>query len=1288
LANHNTARPSGPRITGLLLLSAIAGTAVTASLAGAQTQAHWLSGQSGLWTDPARWTGGIAPNNGTPLGTTYHAFIDAGAASNYTVTSSGDVLLDALTLGSSRATLSLTGGNLTTPVINLENGTLSLQGGSLIGSTINVTDGLFQWGTASSVLDGVTINGTASAAGAISVRNGLTVNDPLTMSGNMTLLGSQTLTGTFHLGASSTRRLRILSSDTLTLASGSAIRGSSLVVGAENSSVRSGHLINNGLISAEQSGSLLHIPTESLVNNGTLQAVNGGNLVVYTLIGDANQVLASGTNSKLTLGGTYTLNQPVMVADGALLTLNGSWTNAAGITATNGSQVNLTGALTSASLANIARTGGSRLGIAGTYDNTGQTFTIDAANPDIRLVGGTISGGTVAGGDGQVLIVSGESNFNNVIHSGALTVESIGTLNLNGAWSNQGGTIHVNGGGARLNLNGTYTSAGLGTITQVGGEVILSGAMDNSGQTLSIDAARTNWLYNQATVSGGILNITGGATLKAPGSYALNLAGVTLTGATTLSSTNIHTTDLVNQAAVVVSNGAIVKMDGNWSNTGTFNLNGGTVRLGGEFERSDLSGFSVINGGVLTITGAMDNTGGTMSTAEFGQVRLDGGVITGGTLTGTDNGPRLRVFNNASSRLQGVTVDGGLLADDATGQVDTTLFLSGGTTVSGVVDSAVNVLDIDATSSVDNTIMLRNGGSLHLHGTRTLSTAVQLQSSHPSFPVNEIGVDAGSTLTIDGTGSVVGGQSRVGVRLGGSDENAIVNNGTIKADIGNGLMSVEADQFTNNGVLEAVGAGQLSVRNIQGNLNTARIVNGGSSAQLTLDGVYTINTPLSAAGGTLTLNGGWTNAAGINATNATVNLGGAFTQAGIGSITRGGTTKVNISGTLDNTAATLTLSSAATQMGLNGGVILGGSVVTSNGQRLEQRAGNSLLSGVTVNGDVAVQAGVLTADSGTSFNGDVSIAQGAAMQFPSWMTVSSGTFTFAATSGNGLLRAVPEAGNTLLTLGPSVVVHGGNGLVGEAGTTVTNNGLISADVAGRSIVVQGSSFVNNGTIEAVSGGRLIANGLTGDVGTARSLGAGSELTLGGTYTLDEPVTVTGGMLTLNGAWTNSAGVVADNALINLGGAFTSAGIGPITSTGSTLVNITGALDNTGATLTIDSPVGALGLAGGSISGGLVVTGNGQALTQRSGTSSLAGVTVSGRTAVMGGTLNADSATTFGGPIVIGSGTLNVASGSTLGVDDIFFDGSAAGVLRPASGTLTLGPTAVAGALERTPRSRW
>ena len=62
---------------------------------------------------------------------------------------------------------------------------------------------------------------------------------------------------------------------------------------------------------------------------------------------------------------------------------------------------------------------------------------------------------------------------------------------------------------------------------------------------------------------------------------------------------------------------------------------------------------------------------------------------------------------------------------------------------------------------------------------------------------------------------------------------------------------------------------------------------------------------------------------------------------------------------------------------------------------------------------------------------------------------------------------------TTLTIGPGITIHGQNGAIalgGPQNVSVTNQGTISCDVSGASIIIAGAFFNNAGTLEAQNGG--------------------------------------------------------------------------------------------------------------------------------------------------------------------------------------------------------------------------
>jgi hypothetical protein len=83
-------------------------------------------------------------------------------------------------------------------------------------------------------------------------------------------------------------------------------------------------------------------------------------------------------------------------------------------------------------------------------------------------------------------------------------------LHLNGDWSNDGLIEATN---SYLFLGGTFTTAGMGTILRNGGTVRLIGHLDNTGDTLELNAQTGSWELSNGRISGGAVTLADGAQL-------------------------------------------------------------------------------------------------------------------------------------------------------------------------------------------------------------------------------------------------------------------------------------------------------------------------------------------------------------------------------------------------------------------------------------------------------------------------------------------------------------------------------------------------------------------------------------------------------------------------------------------------------------------------------------------------------------------------------------------------------------------------------------------------------
>ena len=360
---------------------------------------------------------------------------------------------------------------------------------------------------------------------------------------------------------------------------------------------------------------------------------------------------------------------------------------------------------------------------------------------------------------------------------------------------------------------------------------------------------------------------------------------------------------------------------------------------------------------------------------------------------------------------------------------------------------------------------------------------------------------------------------------------------------------------------------------LTGNLGDAAASGGG---HLDLDGTYTNDRQLTIDASTLTLRGDWTNADTLVASGATINLDGSFTLADVGTLQRTGGS-VQLVGTLDNTATTLTLNSASGSWTMQGGTVIGGTIVTTpEASLLVTSNGNNRLDGVTVEGDLTLAANgaLLRIANGLTLDGTIHMdGNGATLGFEGSQTLSgSGTIQFG-TSGSGN-RYLEMASDGTLTIDAGITLRGGKANVGGSSRwgrsmSLINQGAILADVPGQTLRIQASrgSFVNQGLLRA-AGGTLNVDQLTGNLGDAAASGGG-HLDLDGTYTNDRQLTIDASTLTLRGDWTNADTLVASGATINLDGSFTLADVGTLQRTGGS-VQLVGTLDNTATTLTLNT----------------------------------------------------------------------------------------------------------------------
>ena len=530
----------------------------------------------------------------------------------------------------------------------------------------------------------MTLAGTLSlAAGGGGAFSAVTVAGAgLTLQGGtVSLNGSDTLafSGTQTLAGSGTVILSDLDSITasgagnkLTIAAGITVQG------GESSSINVGTatLDNFGTISGNETSGPLTVTSTSTttnwLNDGTIQAVNGGSIILA----------GSWTNDAPNAADTPPTN-PQILASGGTVNLNGSWSNSGTLNLSSSGTINLGGSsMTLASIGTVNRTPitAGTLSLTGTLDLTGQT--LDSTDGIWTLGGGTIldtnSMGDPLGGviTATLRTASGTtSTLQDIKLGGMLNFVGSAAIKVAGAGLTlQGGSISENGSDSLI-FNGTQTLAGSGTVN-----------------LNDVDSITDNGTGNTLTIAQGITVNGGNSSSINVGSASLDNKGIindagrngddplTITGTNWVNEGTIQSNSAVSGVVVVLTGswtnsttgqvdagGGTISLNGSWSSSGTLNLTGGTINLGGSSMTlasiGTLNRTPTLSTGTVVLTGTLDLTGQTLDNSTHNWV-LGGGTILdtnptgdplGGIITGT-----IQTIPITTSTLQDVKLAGTL----------------------------------------------------------------------------------------------------------------------------------------------------------------------------------------------------------------------------------------------------------------------------------------------------------------------------------------------------------------------------------------------------------------------------------------------------------------------------------------------------------------------------------------------------------------------------------------------------------------------------------------------------
>jgi hypothetical protein len=770
---------------------------------------HWANAVSGNFRTATDWQGGVVPTS------TSDAILDA-AGGNYTVTSSVDETANSVQLAAN-ATLLVTGGTFTATAgtgSGANAGTISVHTGTFVasgtvenaggtifadtGGIVDLSGATLVGGTLSTKFSGVidaggplggsnpgpgTFDGTTSGIvnlGTVVVQDGYGLiikgsieNDfsiSLASTGDATELeigqGGATLSGSgyFNLSDNANNAISAASPDAV-LTVASIIDGAGTIGGGGLG------LDNEGLVDANGTNALILSTSAPVTNTGVFEGAAAGGLTISgTSIDNAGGTIQAGYGSQVDLSAST-------IAGGTLKTQSTGaiYVSGTGSTTFDGSASALT---IEASV--VVRDGG-ELNLLGPVDNSG-TISVEGQTTETSLDVG--KGGATLSGGGSIVLSDNADNTIAASSSGAMLTNTDNTISGAGSIGGGGlglandtaGTIDANGTNALIvSTTGAVTNAGLIEATGSGG-LSISATIDNAGGTISA-AAGSGINLSGATIAGG--------TLTTVGSGVINVSG----SPTTFDGT---TTDVVDQASIVVQNGSQLILKGAIQNSGTISLQGqtkgssltigqggATLSGGGSITLSDLANDSITaaaSGAVLTnVDNTISGTGtigagglgftnesaGTLdATGNALTLSTTGAVSNAGTLEATGAGSSLIIENTtidnaggtisvgAGARLflESADIQGGALAGAATGGIRVL-------GAANMLDGTASTVDISGRMVVASTASLSGQGSIDNSGAITVQGTATLNG--PLDNTGRIAV-AGGALTIEGAVSGAG----------------------------------------------------------------------------------------------------------------------------------------------------------------------------------------------------------------------------------------------------------------------------------------------------------------------------------------------------------------------------------------------------------------------------------------------------------------------------------------------------------------------------------------------------
>jgi len=909
-------------------------------------------------------------------------------------------------------------------------------------------------------------------------------------------------------------------------------------------------------------------------------------------------------------------------------------------------------------------------------------LTIESGGMITLSSGGTLSPssdvsltGTLQVDAGTVTIASGKD----------ILVNSSGLLDLNA------GTFYA-GGGLAISSGGKVTVGGTAALTT-------SDSISVS-DTLRIDAGTviTSSGVNIFVDNGGFIDLNGG-TLDDGGALTIASGGTVNTSGTSTLTTDdqidITGTLQIDAGTLTTASGMSMTINSG----GVFDLNGGDVTVGGDFN-TEAGSTTDISSGTFDITGSWSRNDETNAR---GTITLSGGTIDvanscffdGSNLTGIMSGSFvLTVGNNFKNNTNNWTVTGGTLAMDASFDGGATIFRSNTSYDVEVWNLTINSstpTDVFDLSNLDDLgIIVRNdftltsgtvithNGSNHSDHFQVDGTFIMGADGHfkdayldgDTYTVNAFSFNAASTYELNSTTAQALGSSR----------SASYGNLTMNNSSGVSLaqaITVNGDLTLTDGILTSTSTNLLtlgSTSSVSGGSDVS-FVNGPMSSTWPASGSINKTFPLGKDATYRPLDISLSSSASqvMKAELFNADAGGSKGSLGDISTVRYYQTSVT-TGTIGS-VATAKITYGDDDNVSNSSELLVGQSTTLTGTYVSLGMSANTANTVTSNTFDPTEAGelLLLATSGnfainytwdgstdtdwaTAANWDVGVPSssdnviipGSLSNYPD---INEAASCINLTIASGAMVTISTSG----TLDPSNDVSLSGTLQIDAGTVSTASGTDFS-------INSGGLLDLNGGLLAISGALTVSNSAQVTMGGTASLTTAGDLTIEDTLQLDSgSITTASGMNII----VNSGGFLDVNGgSVDIGGLLTIPSGGKVALSGSSVltpaddIDVTGILLVDAGTITTasdkDISVYSLGLF--DLNGGTVnIGGNFQ-------TESGSTVDIAGGTLDIAGSWKRGGAVDAKGTISLSGGAIDVAS------DCFFSDNNVTGTM---SGTFVL-----------------